>query len=1056
MALTDAQRESIAASARTLRERLENPPAESAAETVDAEKWLSRWLDHLADGDEELLEARLERAGYSRAECRRRLARGGWPDGTPLPEWVDRVDELLDYVETELPDEPPADPAGADDRPFAHLLVAVVEYATEQVDWSAVPDAVTEEAVDDLREHLLARLVRAARHPLFIEFKTFLADRDRELAFADDPEVPDPPARHYEAFVAEQLSGGLTDFLVEYAVLAKLVVKLVEMWVGAVEEFGAHLAADLADVTDALCEADDPGSVEEVDVYGDVHRAGRRVLGLGFESGDRVIYKPRDVEAGLGYAAVVEWLNEESSLPDLAVVERLARDDHGWVEWIETGECADREAVADYYRRAGALVCVAYALNFSDGNLENILAAGDHPVFVDLETVVQPRMVPEATTGEETVAEVFRTTVLGTELLPMHRPKRDIRRINGFGSAEAEVSEVERPEFSDVNTDAMDVEFEDTSTLESENLPRLDGDHVLPEDYADEIRDGFETAYRFVADDRETLIGEDGLVERFADAEVRHVYRPSMTYSKVLVPLETPSYLRTGLAFDTKVERLARPFFDGRTDTWMWPVFEAERESLWRYDIPRFTVGGTDTALSWGDGSVEGAFETTAVERVRERVREFGPEDLDEQLDYLRLAYEPEQFSHPDPPAGDWSTAASAEEDLEAAALRVCRQLYGRLRDHELRTPDDHPFWVVREYMVEGIYFPRVPDNFYSGRPGIATFAAALGEVLDEDRYRDYARDVVAMSYEEVEEIDLLDDMKLGLGLGYGGLVYGLVKLWELLDDDRYLDGARRAALRISKEILETDEHLDPHRGTSGLIIALVVLYEVTGDDEVRDRAVLAGDHLLEHRTGSTGLDLWRRSREGGETAPVNHGGDGLPYALFELADVTGADRFREAAAESLEYDLAHQDRPPWPDVRSQDPEDVTPGWCDGRVGLGISRLALHEATGDGALAGEAAAAADAVDADGLARWDNLYSGNAARVEFLSRAARALDEPAYRESARRLAGETVARADEVGRLSVPWQTEKWYNPGLIAGETGVGYSLLRFVEPDLPNVLFFD
>lgn len=1067
MTLTDAEREHLAARARTLRERLSNPP-EDPDETVDAERWMDKWCEHLADGDEELFAERLEVAGYSAAECRRRLSRGGWPRETPLPDWVDRVDDVLGYVDEEVPDDPPTDPMGADEQPFAHLLVAVVEYAAEQVDWSALPDAISDPAADALERHLLQRLSRIARHPLFIEFKTFLAERDRELALADDPAVPDPPARHYEAFVGDLLAGGLTDVLVEYPVLAKLLAGLVEMWVDAVEEFGAHLAADLPDVAEELCDADDPGPVVDVEARGDVHHSGRRVLGLAFESGDRVAYKPRNVDVEARYSAVVEWLNEHSTVPTLRTLQRLDRDDHGWVEWVEPTACDSEAAVAAYYRRAGALICLTYALNFADGNLENVLAEGDQPVVVDLETLLQPRMAPEATTATETVADVFENSVLRTYLLPMFLPERDIQKVNGFGSAEAEVSEIERPEFSNVNTDAMDMAFVDTDVIEAENLPRLDGDLVPPEEYLAEITDGFESVYRLLADEREALLCEDGLLATFEDAEIRYIYRPSMTYAKVLVPLETPSYLRSGLAFSTKVERLARPFFDGRTTRDVWPVFEAERESLWQFDVPRFTVDATGTALTWDGGSVDGSFVTTPLAAARERLDSLGPSDLAEQRAYLELAYEPERFSHPDPSAtplagqagsgattGDPRTA-DAEVDLEALALRAARGVFERLRDADVRTPDDDPFWVVREYRVDGVYFPRVPDNFYSGRPGIATFAAALGRVLDDDTYRDYAREVVEPSYERLGEIDPVAEMKVGLSLGYGGLVYGYVKLWELLDDDRFLDAARQCALRTDREMLDTDEHLDPHRGTSGLLVALLSVYGATGDDAVLDRAVLAGDHLLDHRTGTTGLDLWRRVDEDGDRLSVNHGADALAYSLFGLADATGADRFRAAAREGLEYDVTGQDRDPCPDVRIQHREQVTPSWCDGRVGLGISRLALHEATGEAALRQEAERVVRGLDADRLDPWDNVYSGTFARVELLRRAARTLGNPSYRDAARETTRAAVRRADAASRFSVPWQTDDWYNPGFHTGETGVGYALLRWVDPSLPNVLFWE
>lgn len=1057
MTLSDEQRRRVAARARTLHGRLAEPGSEAGPE-VDVEKWLDRWRETVADGDAETFEERLSVADVTLPEVRRRLSLGGWPEGEPLPDWVDAVDDLLGYVEEETPDEPPSDPIEGDEWPFTHLHVAVAEYAADQVDWTAVPDVVSESAVTDLKRRLVERTSALAAHPLFIEFKTFLAERDRELAFADDPEVPDPPARHYEAFVGDLRGGGLADLFEEYAVLARSTVRLVEMWVDFVEEFGAHLAADLPAVVDQLCDAADPGQVVEVDTYGDVHRDGRQVLGLTFSSGDRVAYKPRDVLVEERFSAVVEWLNRGADLPPLRTLDRVVRDGHGWVEWVEPTECADESEVASFYRRAGALVAVMYALNFADGNLTNILAEGNRPVIVDLETLLQPEEATEAVPGDQTVRRVFNDSVLKTYLLPMYLPEGDIQEVNGFASTEAQVSNIEQPEFENVNTDAMDVHFEDTDVIEGDNLPVLDGEHVSPAGYLPEMLSGFEEAYRFLDDGREHLLGEDGLLASFADAEVRYLYRPTETYGKVLIPLETPSYLRTGLAFGAKVERLARPFVDGSADRTSWPIYEAEREALWKIDIPRFTVDATERTLDRGAEPVAEPFVASPLERTRERVRSLGEDDLDEQLRYLELAYDPERYSRPDPPSVPRSESGpGSDRDLESVALRAARETFERLREAETRTGDDEPFWIVREYLEDGVYFPRVPDNFYTGRPGIATFAAALGAVTGEDTYRDYAYEVVQPSLDELEESDPFPDMKVGLNLGYGGLIYGCEKLWKLLDDDRFRSAARRTALLTTRERLESDaSHLDPHRGSSGLILALSSLWEATGDDEVLQRAVLAGDYLLEHRIDSTGIDLWRQETEDGDRQRVTQGGDGIAYALFELAEATGADRFEAAARQGLEYGLTPPDRDPWPDVRSQEFEEFTAGWCDGQVGLGISRLALHEVTGDPELRAEAERLVRNTETGELVPWDNIYSGNLAHVELLRRAARTLDVPTYRDAARRIARETVARADEMGRFAVPWQTDDWYHPGFHAGETGAGYSLLRFVEPDLPNVLFWE
>ena len=56
-----------------------------------------------------------------------------------------------------------------------------------------------------------------------------------------------------------------------------------------------------------------------------------------------------------------------------------------------TGSCASEEEIRRYYRRTGHLLCLVYALNGSDFHYENLIADGEHPVPIDLETICHHR-----------------------------------------------------------------------------------------------------------------------------------------------------------------------------------------------------------------------------------------------------------------------------------------------------------------------------------------------------------------------------------------------------------------------------------------------------------------------------------------------------------------------------------------------------------------------------------------------------------------------------------------------------------------------------------------
>lgn len=1064
--------EVIATRARSLQERLDTPVEGDAGSSVevgvgssveDASDVMAEWRDRVADGDREAFLERLELSDRSVDECRRRLA-ADWPAETPLPEWIDHLEDILEHVLANGPGGPKRDPIAEDEVPFTHLLTAFVEYASDQVEWSLLPAGLSGRAVERFERWLLGQLRQLFAHTLFIEFKTYLATHDRELAFADDPEMPAEPRRYYDSFVEEFYRGELASFFVEYAVLARLLVTTIRQWIETVEEFGSRLAADWTALGETFGTDGELGALTDIDVLGDPHDGGRRVFALTFESGSKFLYKPRDVRIDVAYSAFLAWINDESDLPDLRPLTCLPRDRYGWVEWVRSDECASPDDITRYYRRAGMTICLLHALNFTDGHLENIVAAGDQPVVVDLETLMEPYLPEERRTTNRAMSEPFSETVLRTFVLPLYVPDDDVRDIGGLGESEGKTTGAVIRSFENVNTDVMDLEYDDTGSIEGSSLPRLDGERVKPEAHPEEIARGFEEMYRFLVDRREAILGEGGPLEAFEDAEVRTLYRSTKSYTRTLKPLTTPSYLRSGLEFDCKVEALAKPFAEGETEPEMWPIYGAERAALWRFDVPKFTVETTGTDLIHENGRLEDVYDATPLEQVRRRIERFDEASLKEQLRYLDLAYAPTKLSHPNPPR--FSTEDTTEvEDVRTLSGERPREIYERIREHARRTDDGDLTWYIRQNRNgRGVFFHQILHDLYEGRAGVAVFGAALANVFDDPDYRAFAHEVASPLLDMLEEYDdgpveqPFDDDRIGGGHGVGSFVYAFVKLGQLLDDDRYVHAGRRAASLITPERIEEDSNFDVVGGSAGAILALLALYDSVGDDAILNRAATAGDHLLSNRIEREGVGVWQTTTDTHVLTGFLHGVAGIAYALYKLADATGEARFREAALESIEYERAQfsPERNNWPDHREATDSDFVPYWCAGRSGIGLARLGMYEIADGPGIREEIDRALVGTDPRTLLTRDHICCGNFSHVEFLLRAGRTLDDERYRTRARRLASDVVQRADVAGQFTVPWQADGWYYPSFFRGESGIGYSLLRLAHPELPCVLLWE
>ncbi len=68
------------------------------------------------------------------------------------------------------------------------------------------------------------------------------------------------------------------------------------------------------------------------------------------------------------------------------------RGAYGWTEFVEAQACDTPEQVQRFYERQGGYLALLYFLEATDFHLENLIAAGEHPVLVDLEALFHPRV----------------------------------------------------------------------------------------------------------------------------------------------------------------------------------------------------------------------------------------------------------------------------------------------------------------------------------------------------------------------------------------------------------------------------------------------------------------------------------------------------------------------------------------------------------------------------------------------------------------------------------------------------------------------------------------
>jgi type 2 lantibiotic biosynthesis protein LanM len=361
--------------------------------------------------------------------------------------------------------------------------------------------------------------------------------------------------------------------------------------------------------------------------------------------------------------------------------------------------------------------------------------------------------------------------------------------------------------------------------------------------------------------------------------------------------------------------------------------------------------------------------------------------------------------------------------------------------------------------------------HFYDGTTGVAFFLGALAKTQGPDEGREtaeLARRALAPIRHQLRRLAADPEraktvqVKLGAVVGLGAYVYTFLHLAEWLGEPELLAEAHAVAGLITPERIAADRSLDIATGCAGALLALLRLdragSEAQPPDGLRpaERALLCGEHLLRQRVTHRDEPMAWSTDGLRPFCGYLHGAAGFAAALKRLAEVSADPELVAAAKKALAFERFHFDAAAgnWPDLR-------TPGnpfmvaWCHGAAGVAVGRLAMLPEMAGEELNGELAAALATTRDCREQAADHLCCGNLGRAEILLEASRILGDEAFERNARELARRTADRAAGRFRYSHD-RHDTTFSPTFFRGAAGIGYSFLRFADPEsLPCVLTF-
>lgn len=601
---------------------------------------LERWADRTSEGARGAFELYLYCEGLDEPAARRAVGTAEPREGTPLPLWAATLGEAVfapcyDALAGVCDPVRPI-PFATILLPFLHIYLRRVEAAA-----SAGHSLLMPAAHHTLAQSLLTALSALARDALYSEFCHYRLTGFASLA----PFVWKEPDALYRRFVGQMQAGGLAAFFEAYPVLGRRLAVQTDQYVAAVGEFLNRLVTDLPEIR-RLWEIADPGPVTEVGAgLSDLHRGGRQVFSVTFANGLRLIYKPKDMGIDVAYNALLAWLNAAGAPVTLRPLRVLDRHTHGWVEYAEPAPCADQAAVMRYYQRAGGLMCLVHLLQGSDCHAENLIAAGEHPVLVDCETLLDswPRPADRREDGDRhrvRLNRLIRDSVLATGLLPGLGEEGERLYISpGLGRTLMLLIRKRNNRWMHINTDRMAVSLVVFQRGLGDNLPCLDGVPVEMGEYAEPLVEGFCAMYRFLMAQRPALLASDGPLFAFHGRFVRFLFRATHLYTQLSWLAMRLAALSDGADHSLYFEMLARAFLVSDQALAGWPMLAAERAALQRGDVPFFGAHTDQTALLLESGErIEDYFACPSYDVMQDKLRNLSEEDLGFQVDLIRAA----------------------------------------------------------------------------------------------------------------------------------------------------------------------------------------------------------------------------------------------------------------------------------------------------------------------------------------------------------------------------------------------------------------------------------
>ncbi|MGQ8813596.1 type 2 lanthipeptide synthetase LanM family protein [Bacillus sp. NA_165.1] len=1034
----------------------------SNLDSITNEDSLEEWLDSFSN-DQELLQRRIESEGMEMDKFRSLISDQDFPYDVSESEWYqeltsifknDGKQELSEYSHFNTEEIPFFEFY----KPFLKRTIQVME------------ERVWDEETWIGKQRVIGLVMKVVSDKVFhLSVKTLIyelhkARLNQELQGSNSQQ-------RYQDFVKNKISKpeDILKLLLDYPVLARMLaenVKRINENMLTVLERLVKDKREIEDFFDIKLE-----KLQEIDFLGDSHNGGASVLRLKFSNETSIMYKPRDLAIDNAFARLMDWFNHKEICNKFKIAKTLNKKGYGWQEFITNKECSQQEDIERFFERQGQYTAILYAINATDMHMENIITQGEHPFFVDLESLLhnQPFTYIEEKShysALEKTSLILNDSVLKTSMLPTLDPS-SLYHSDLSGLAGDIVQVMNTYEVLHKNTDMMKIKRTKINVEKSSHLPCYQQQPITPENYNYNIKKGFFECYRLIMQHQEEFIAV--LYELFEGCIVRTIIRPTITYFTLLEASSHPKYLKNGL---DKIRLFDMMWMILKQDASREKSVKYECYDLSRGDVPLFrTVVGQKGLIHSKDHiPIQGAYAQDILTLTKNKVQKMNEEDLELQWEFIERTIQTKYLLEKTHTMESITESVQLEEVKTELAelknkdkyLQEAIRIGDYIKSIAIRGDDGHTVsWISMGMDVnEKLVYKGTDLGLYNGVTGIAYFFLYLGKETGDKEYIQLADQCINTAWEMIQKNV---DRNISSFTGYGSLLYVLLhraKLFgETVVNDQIIE-----LLEILEEMIDTDDQLDMISGCAGTLIVCLDIYQLFHSSKALDIAQKCGEHLLRKSQSMQNGTAWVTSSiHKTPLSGIAHGNAGICLSLARLYETTGDQRYLDACMAGIEYEnsLYCPKENNWKDLRFT--EGHTPDnhfvmyWCNGAPGLGIARIGMARHIKSEIINNDISKSLEKTMKDGFTEVSySLCHGDMGNLELILLGADYFDSSQLNTFASQMMDHILKEVEKSGnhwKCGIPGRQQI---PGLMLGLSGIGYQLLRLYNRQLPSVLLVE